>query len=124
MGSRNPARAAVRWLRCGIFFFVVEGAQAGGLEPVALRCESRVEPVGIDETQPRLTWRVASADRGQKQTAYRILVASSAAALKQNQGDLWDSGKTASGETVNITYAGKPLTSGQRCCWSVMGWGG
>jgi len=124
MGSRNPARAAVRWLRCGIFFFVVEGAQAGGLEPVALRCESRVEPVGIDETQPRLTWRVASADRGQKQTAYRILVASSAAALKQNQGDLWDSGKTASGETVNITYAGKPLTSGQRCCWSVKVWDG
>ena len=101
---------------------VVAPARAGQLEPVALRCEYRVNPLGIDEAQPRLTWRVESGERGQKQTAYQILVASSAAALKKNDGDLWDSGKIASGETVNVVYAGKPLGSRQQCFWKVCVW--
>ena len=36
-------------------------AQAGNLQPVALRCEYREQPLGIDEVQPRLTWRAALA---------------------------------------------------------------
>ena len=39
---------------------------------VALRCEYLQDPLGIDETQPRLSWRVESDQRGQKQTAYRV----------------------------------------------------
>ena len=79
--------------------------------PVALRCEYRVNPLGIDEAQPRLTWRIESPERGTQQTAYQILVASSASLLEANTGDLWDSGKISGGETVNIVYAGKPLMS-------------
>jgi alpha-L-rhamnosidase len=100
----------------------VAPARAGQLEPVALRCEYRVNPLGLDEVQPRLTWRVASGERGQKQTAYQILVASSAATLKQNTGDLWDSGKVASSQTVNLVYAGQPLGSRQQCFWKVCVW--
>ena len=95
---------------------------AAELQPLALRCEYRVNPLGIDESQPRLTWRVESAARGQKQTAYQILVATSAELLKANSGDLWDSGKVSSGETVNIAYAGKPLSSRQQCFWKVHVW--
>src|ERR1035437_9829271 len=61
-----------------------------GLVPKALRCEFKLNPLGIDERLPRLSWIVESAARAQKQTAYQILAAMSAAALK---GDLWDSGK-------------------------------
>ena len=92
------------------------------LQPVALRCEYRVNPLGIDETQPRLTWRVESRERGQRQTAYQILVASTEAALKKNVGDLWDSGRVASDQTVNIAYAGQPLVSRQACFWKVRVW--
>jgi len=92
------------------------------LRPVGLRCEYRVNPLGIDELQPRLTWRVESAERGQRQTAYQILVARSAAALRQNRGDLWDSGRVASDQTVNVVYAGKPLASRQQCFWKVRVW--
>ena len=46
-----------------------------------LRCEYRVNPLGIDVTQPRLSWIVTSAERGQKQTAYQVLVASDEATL-------------------------------------------
>ena len=111
-----------RWLFLTVLLFAAAVAQAAKLEPVALRCEYRVNPLGIDEAQPRLTWRVESGERGQKQTAYQILVASSASALKKNDGDLWDSGKITSGETVNIVYAGRPLTSRQQCFWRVRAW--
>jgi len=94
------------------------------LKPATLRCEYRVNPQGIDEAQPRLTWQIESGQRGAKQTAYQILVASSAKLLKQNTGDLWDSGNISSGDTVNISYAGKPLVSRQQCFWKVCVWDG
>ncbi|MEI6195016.1 MAG: glycoside hydrolase family 78 protein [Verrucomicrobiota bacterium] len=96
--------------------------QARSLMPLALQCEYRINPQGIDEAQPRLTWRLESSGRGQKQAAYQILVASSAELLQANKGDLWDSGKLSRSETVNIAYAGKPLASRQQCFWKVRVW--
>jgi alpha-L-rhamnosidase len=84
-----------------------------------LRCEYLVDPVGIDQTQPRLSWRIESPLRGVKQTGYRILVASQPQLLAEEKGDLWDSGEVASDETVNIVYSGRPLTSRTRCYWQV-----
>jgi len=97
-------------------------AHAETFTPDALRCEYRVNPQGIDEAQPRLTWRIESSVRGARQTAYQILVASSAALLKANTGDLWDSGKISGRGTVNIVYAGKTLVSGEPCFWKVCVW--
>ena len=97
---------------------------AAGLKPVALQCEYRVNPQGIDEAQPRLTWQVSSDQRGDKQTTYQILVASGAKKLAQNTGDLWDSGQIASARTVNFAYAGKPLVSREQCFWKVRVWDG
>ena len=92
------------------------------LKPVDLRTEYRVNPLGIDDLQPRLFWRVTSDQRGQKQTAYRIIVASTPDGLTQRKGDLWDSGKVASSNTIHIEYAGKALTSRQQCFWAVKVW--
>ena len=92
------------------------------LSSLALRCEYRENPLGIDETKPRLNWRVASNERGQKQTAYRLLVASSPAALARDEGDLWDSGKVESRRTIHVEYEGKPLVSRQHCYWKVKSW--
>ena len=74
-----------------------------------LRCEYRVDPLGIDETLPRLFWQMQDTRRGAKQTAYQILVASTPEKLAADQGDLWDSGRVSSSETTQIVYAGKPL---------------
>ena len=89
-----------------------------------LRCEARVNPVGITVTTPRLSWILESDKRGARQTAYQILVASSPGQLAKDQGDVWDSGKVASPETFNIDYAGSPLVSEQRCLWKVRIWDG
>lgn len=84
-----------------------------------LRCEMLINPQGIDVTQPRLSWQLNSSGRNIKQTAYEVLVASSAAKLAANQGDLWTSGKVSSGESIMIPYQGKALKSGTACFWKV-----
>ncbi len=107
----------VAWGLC-----VTLAAHAAGLKPVALRCEYAVNPLGVDVPAPRLFWVDQSKERGQKQTAYQILVASSAELLAKDRGDLWDSGKVASDETVQISYAGQPLKSSQPVFWEVRVW--
>jgi len=87
-----------------------------------LRCEYLKNPLGIDAVRPRLSWVIQSEQRGQRQTAYQLLVASSPAVLESDRGDVWDSGKVASDETVHIVYAGQPLVSRQVCHWKVRAW--
>ena len=98
------------------------GADEGALKPLALRTEYLANPEGVETPQPRLQWRIESAVRGQKQTAYRILVASRADVLARDEGDFWDSGKVAGNATSQIAYAGTPLGSGQQCFWKVQTW--
>ncbi|AIE84641.1 family 78 glycoside hydrolase catalytic domain [Fimbriimonas ginsengisoli] len=92
------------------------------LTPARLRCEYLLNPVGIDERTPRLSWIVESGQRDAKQRAYRIEVATSPENLRTGKDDLWDSGRVASSQTVNVAYAGQPLQSGQRAWWRVTVW--
>ncbi|PWU15122.1 MAG: alpha-rhamnosidase [Verrucomicrobia bacterium] len=94
----------------------------GELTANRLRCEYLENPLGIDAAKPRLSWIVDSRERAQVQTAYQILVASSDAKLKEDKGDLWDSGKVASDRTLYVPYGGKALGSTQRCVWKVRVW--
>ena len=94
----------------------------GGVRVEQLRCEYLENPLGIDARQPRLSWILDSNERGQKQTAYQILVASSADELAKDHGDLWNPGKVLSDQTTFIVYTGKPLMSRQACYWKVRSW--
>lgn len=98
-------------------------AQRGeALIPSSLHCEYLVNPLAIDTREPRLGWQLESDTRGAKQTAYQIIVASTAANLAANKGDLWDTGKVVSNQTIQIAYQGKPLASRQECRWRVRVW--
>ncbi len=97
-------------------------ANAANLQPAGLRCEYRINPVGLDAVQPRLSWSLASKQRGEIQTGYRILVSSSAEKLARDEGDLWDSGRVESDQQLHVTYAGKALVSRARCHWKVRVW--
>jgi len=95
------------------------------LIPVDLTCEFDCNPTGIDVANPRLSWKLAGSERGQRQTAYRIQVFSRSNLVSntpQLTPDLWDSGKVASDKTQLIPYAGKPLVSSQQVFWSVQVW--
>src|ERR1043165_709711 len=112
----------IRFLIFGICIFSGAWRLAFGasLSAVALRCEYLVSPLGLDEPHPRLSWRIDSTERGEKQTAYQIVVAS--APSKLDSPDLWDSGNITNSQSINIVYSGKPLTSRQRCFWKVKVW--
>ena len=98
------------------------GAADGPTTVERLRCENRDDPVGMDAAQPRFSWWLQSTARGQYQTGYRVLVASSRDLLRQGRGDLWDSGKVGSDRSIAVTYGGQPLRSGQAGWWKVQAW--
>ena len=99
----------------------------GGQDPLTaagLACEYRHadQAVDIDVDHPRLAWTLRCGRLGAAQSAYRVLVASTPARLAADTGDLWDSGRVASAETIGVAYAGRPLVSLQRCFWKVQVW--
>jgi hypothetical protein len=77
-----------------------------------LRCEYLRNPLGIDARQPRFSWVLAHTGRGQKQSAFQILVATRPELLGQDEGNQWDSGKVESEDSIQVPYNGKPLESG------------
>ncbi len=93
--------------------------------PANLRCEYLVNPLGVDVPQPRLSWELRAAtdqQRSSSQSAYHVLVASNPATLATDCGDLWDTGRVNSDETIHIAYAGQQLRSRSRCYWKVRVW--
>ncbi|MEW6249709.1 MAG: glycoside hydrolase family 78 protein [Planctomycetota bacterium] len=90
--------------------------------PTKLRCEYLVNPLGIDRTTPRLSWRMVDGRRGARQTAYQILAGDSLEQLAADQGNVWDTGKVASDQSIQVAYAGMPLKSRQRVWWKVRVW--
>jgi len=100
----------------------VSALAAADLSATALQCEWRVNPLGIDTRVPRLSWRLESGKRGAKQTAWQVLAATTRDRLAADQGDLWDSGKVLTPDSLNVVYAGQPLQSSQAVCWKVRVW--
>ena len=90
--------------------------------PVHLRCEYLVNPLGIDQASPRLSWQSNNSERNWKQAAYQILVASTPEQLSAGKADIWDGGKNNSSESVNIVYRGPALESRHRYYWKVRVW--
>ena len=103
-GASRPVQAAVR--------FGVTG----------LRTAQLTNPLGLNDPAPALSWQLEGGQRGLRQTAYRILVASDQAKLRAGQGDLWDSGRVASSCATGVAYAGRKLRSRQRAWWTVTVW--
>ena len=91
----------------------------------SLRVEHCVNPCVVDVPQPRLSWVNEPKNervKGQLQTAYQIVVASSEEKLRRGDYDLWDSGRVPSDRSVLVPYGGCELTSGQDCYWMVRTW--
>jgi alpha-L-rhamnosidase len=85
------------------------------LEVNNLRTDYRVNPIGIGNTKPRLSWEILSSERGVTQTAYQIVT-------EINEQTIWDSGKVVSDQSIQIAYNGPSLKSCQRVFWKVKIW--
>lgn len=90
--------------------------------PVHLRTEQMTNPLGIDVAKPRFAWQSDAKAEGWMQSAYRVIVASSEKSLKAGKGDVWNSGRVSSSDSINIAYAGSVLKSKKRYFWAVTVW--
>jgi len=88
------------------------------MQPTHLKCEYKVNPIGIDAPRPRLSWQIQTPDRGVMQRAYQLCVRGDDGTL------LWDSGRVDSQRSIHVPYGGPPLAPGQRCAWQVRVWTG
>jgi alpha-L-rhamnosidase len=107
------------------FFFIHLAAQKTIV--VHLQCEYKQDPICIDEEKPALSWQISAAvgaiaSRGIVQTAYRVIVADDPVVLHRNTGNVWDSKKVFSDQSIQVLYAGIKLQSAKAYYWKVMVW--
>jgi len=84
-----------------------------------LRCENLTNPLGIDLTQPRLSWQLVSDKRNTIQAAYEIKVSSNSN-LANNI--VWSTRKIVSDQSVYVPYIGATLESAKKYYWQVRVW--
>ncbi len=90
--------------------------------PLGLSVEYIREPqeVLIIDQKPEFAWELPNTITAQ--SAYQILVASTQEFLEQDQGDVWDSGKVVSNQSIDIEFKGTALKVGNTYFWKVKIW--
>ena len=97
-------------------------ALTGLLLFLSLAARAELKPVNLESAYPRLTWQVTSKERGQRQTAYHLLIASSRDLLAPGKTDLFDSGEIKTNETAfSLAMRWKSTAMGE-IWWKVRVW--
>lgn len=80
-----------------------------------LTCDYKVNPLGIDNLKPQLSWVLVSSEKNVLQSAYEIKVS-------LGERTVWKTGKITSSQSVHILYEGEALQSGKKYSWQVRTW--
>lgn len=80
-----------------------------------LLTEDKINPLGVDQPQPRFSWQLFDPGRNVLQTAYEIKVTG-------NKKEVWSSGKVDSEQSAWVVYKGAPLESNKKYTWQVRAW--
>jgi alpha-L-rhamnosidase len=83
-----------------IFAAFTVGHSQCGFHATYLRVEHLVNPIGLTQPAPRLSWEAVSDSnlaRNQSVSGYEVIVSSTPTLANQTIGDLWDSGR------INVT---------------------
>ena len=120
-------RSALQYLAVPVLLLAIHAtaSAADSRPPVSLtylRCEYKVDPLGIDVRRPRLSWQLTADGRGVMQAAYQVRVAPSEAGLTTSP--IWDTGRVDSDQSIHVVYDGPALVSRQRYYWQVRVWDG
>lgn len=79
-----------------------------------LICEYKTNPIGIDVTPPRMSWKIGSSERDVQQTAYHIRTAESPDDLIAAKNLQWETDNFKSDQSTHVAYSGPSLTSRQK----------
>ena len=116
------AHSSLRSILCGAMFAVSTWSGSAQIGPAALQVDNLVSPLGIDDPTPLFSWRLRDPAAGARQTAYQVQVASTSASLTAGKADIWDSGRIASSQSLNVRYQGPALTPSTHYFWRVLLW--
>ncbi len=86
-----------------------------------LQCNYKENPIGIS-SKPQFSWILESEIRNQSQSAYLLLVADQPHLLKKDIGNIWDTKKVITNQSINIIYQGQELIAGKEYYWKVKVW--
>ncbi|MDO7742959.1 MAG: alpha-L-rhamnosidase, partial [Pedobacter sp.] len=103
-------------LHCSLFTLSVSAQQ---LQVSDLKTEYQENPLNINATAPRLSWKIRSAQRNVMQTAYQIRVGTDSANLSAGKSLVWNSGKLKSEVSVFLPYGGTRLKPNTKYYWQV-----
>lgn len=84
---------------------------------VDLRTEHMNVPMGIDEKEPRFSWKIDADDPVKSQSAYHIYVDTDSTNVANGKGTYWEVSNKS--DTTLITYRGKPLQPNTKYFWGV-----
>lgn len=105
-----------------VLLFFVGSLHAKNIEIIDVRCENQENPMGVQTAKPVFSWKLRGDVRSLSQVSYRILVSDAEELLKKDIGNIWDSGKCDSQESLNVSFGGTPLLSATRYYWRVQVW--
>ena len=80
-----------------------------------LTIEYKHAPLGLDEVQPRFSWKLDSDQQDTVQASYRLRIV-------QGEDVVWDSGTVASAQSILVEYLGPNLTPRTEYDWTVTVW--
>ena len=89
----------------------------GNFHIAEVRTEYQVHPLGLDVAKPHFSWKLASSERGCKQSAWQVLVT----AADQKEA-CWDSGRVESDCSTGVSYEGPALSPCTRYALTVTVW--
>src|SRR5271167_4688008 len=97
-------------MRCThLILFTLLASSFAAATPIQLRTEYLTNPIGIDAAKPQFAWQSDATTPNWMQSAYQLLVATSESNLTAGKADVWNSGRIASSDSINIPYAGPTL---------------
>ena len=108
-------------IRIFLFLFVlsISISVSAAIQPIQLTCEYISNPLGIDSKKPRFSWLFTGKERNQLQSAYELIVADNLKDIQADRGNMWQSGKINSSQSVQVEYAGSELKSFTKYYWRV-----
>ena len=87
-----------------------------------LLVENKINPVGISEMYPRLTWQLQSPKRNVTQSAFEIRVSENLNSLQIGSDLIFHTGKIPSDQSVYVQFTGNTLKPGHKYYWQVRAW--
>lgn len=114
----------IKFVGCMVLLLSMQVQHVLAIQVVNPTCMNFHNPIGIDTHRPRLGWQLTSDSRSVIQSAYRILVADNLKDISKNRGNVWDTHKIKSDQSIQLQFNGSTLQSTKTYYWKVMVWDG